>query len=213
MQLIEAEHESNWVKLWYSTGAQGDPKPPYMDLRARYAEPHRRYHTWEHIITGLKELEAVEHLAENPTAIRLAYYFHDAVYDTRVPDSQNVDQSAELAVTVMRQAQLSQSITAKVSDLIIVTKHAVSPVGIDAQLMVDIDFSTLGKSELEFNRYERGVRQEYAWVDEQTFRNARAGILERFVQRPQIFNTPYFRDRYEAQARFNLQSSISRLQR
>lgn len=208
MPLIETNHQTKWTNLWSSIGAKGDPTPPYLDLRGRYTEPHRKYHTWKHIADGLSEFEAVAHLAESPDAIRLAYYFHDAIYDTKVPDSQNVDQSAELAVAVMEQAQLPVALVRKVSDLVIVTKHNMAPVGTDAQLMVDIDFSILGKPADEFDAYERGIRFEYTWVDESTFRTTRAGILERFLQRPRLFNTPHFFDRYEIQARSNLQRSI-----
>ena len=211
MYLTESEQEAKWTSLWTSTGATGEPQPPYLDLRRRYAEPQRRYHTWKHVADGLAELESVAHLAEDPAAIKFAYYFHDAIYDTQVPDSQNVDKSAELAVTVLEQAQLPSVLVKKTSNLIIVTKHTTPPVGIDAQLIVDIDFSTLGKSAAVFDEYERGVRAEYSWVEEQTFRSTRAGILERFLKRPQIFNTPYFVDRYEAQARKNLEKSINQL--
>ncbi|HLC87483.1 MAG TPA: N-methyl-D-aspartate receptor NMDAR2C subunit [Patescibacteria group bacterium] len=211
MPLTESDHQAKWTDLWSSVGAKGDPIPPYLDLRDRYAESHRNYHTWKHIADGLAEFEAVAHLAESPDAIRMAYYFHDAIYDTQVPDSQNVDQSAELAVAVMEQAQLPQPFVRKVSDLVIVTKHTVPPVGIHAQLMVDIDFSIIGKPPVEFEEYEIGIRREHAWVDEQTFRNTRAGILERFLQRPQVFNNTYFLCRYEVQARRNLQGSIAKL--
>lgn len=211
MPLSEVDHEANWVSLWTAVGAEGDPKPPYFDLRRRYAEPQRKYHTWKHIADGLEEFEAVEHLVESPAAIRWAYYFHDAVYDTKVHDGQNVDQSAELAVAVMNKAKLPQSLIKTASDLVIVTKHTVPPATPDAKLVVDVDFSILGKPAREFDGYERGIRQEYAWVDEQTFRNTRAGILERFLARPAIFNTPYFVDKYEVQARANLQRSITQL--
>jgi predicted metal-dependent HD superfamily phosphohydrolase len=211
MPLTEVDHKAKWTSLWRGVGAKGDPIPHYSDLRKRYAEPQRKYHTWTHIADGLAEFDAVEGLAENPSAIRLAYYFHDAVYDTQVPDSQNVDKSTELAIAVMDQAQLSQSLVRTTADLVIATKHTVPPITTDAKLMVDIDFSILGRPPVEFDEYERGIRQEYAWVEEQTFRSTRAGILERFLARPAIFNTPYFVNKYEASARANLQRSITQL--
>lgn len=101
---LEAD-KANWVELWRAVNAQGDSTPPFLDLRRRYAEPQRKYHVWKHITDGLEELKPAEHLAQHPEDIRMAYYFHDAIYDTRVKDSENVDKSAELAVAVMRQVQ------------------------------------------------------------------------------------------------------------
>lgn len=207
---LEVE-KTNWVKLWKAINAKGDPLPPFLDLKKCYAEPQRKYHVWKHITDGLEELKPAEHLAHHPNEIRMAYYFHDAIFDTRVKDSENVEKSAELAVAVMKQAQLPTPMVGRVADLVLVTKHNTPPVSTDAQIIVDIDFSILGKPEAEFDEYERNIRQEYAWVEEQVFRSTRAGILERFLARPRLYNTPFFLQKYEDQARRNLQRSISNL--
>lgn len=208
---LEGEDSKKWVDLCVAVAAKGDPLIPYLDLRTRYSEPLRKYHVWKHIAEGLTELDVVENLAVNPNEIRLAYYFHDAIYDTTVKDSENVDNSARLAANVLQKAQLSVSMVSRVSELVLVTKHTVPVVGIDAQIMIDIDLSILGKTDNEFDEYERNVRQEYQHVDERTFRRVRVGILEGILQRPQIYHIDHFLHKYEAQARRNLQRSISQL--
>lgn len=209
-QTLETD-QARWVLLWNLVGAKGDPLPPYKDLRIRYSKPQRKYHVWQHITDGLAEFEPSQSLALHPEEIKLAYYFHDAIYDTRTKDSENVDNSALLAVDVLQQAKLPPVMIQRVADLVLVTKHTTPSVGVDAQLIVDIDFSVLGKPEAEFDEYERNIRQEYAWVEDQIFRSTRADILTRFLQRPQIFNTQFFVNKYEEQARKNLQRSISNL--
>lgn len=64
--------EQRWTTLWKHLGAQGDASVAYNDLVARYSEPHRAYHTLEHIGHCLDELEQVRHLAINPDAVELA---------------------------------------------------------------------------------------------------------------------------------------------
>ena len=63
-----------------------------------------------------------------------------------------------------------------------------------------------------FDRYERQVRQEYAFVSEPDWRAGRARILRVFLDRPRIFLTPEFAP-LEAPARANLERSIEALQR
>lgn len=203
--------ERKWVSLWLSIGAKGDPIPPFRDLKEYYSQPYRKYHNWKHITDGLKEFEQVKLLAENPAAVAFAYYYHDVIYDTQVPDSQNVEKSAELAINVMQQAQIPTLIQNKVNGLILITKHTTPPISVDEKIMVDIDFAILGKPEDEFDEYENNIRQEYSWVEDNAFKNGRAAILERFLSRSQIFNTQYFKDKYEAQAKSNLKRSLALL--
>lgn len=160
---------------------------------------------------GLAEFEAVAHLAKYPDEIRLAYYFHDAIYDPGAKDSENVDRSADLAVGFMREAHLPEEMIERVKGLILATKHDQTPSTIDAQLIVDIDLAILGKSEKEFQEYEEKIRLEYGWVEEKAFKEGRRVVLEKFLARPSIFLTPYFINKYESQARANLKRSIIRL--
>lgn len=71
-------------------------------------------------------------------------------------------------------------------DLILATRHDVSPPAGDAALLVDVDLAILGSPAERLDEYERQVRQEY--------------------------NTEHFRSRYEAAARANLTRSIHQLE-
>ncbi|MGI8818216.1 MAG: N-methyl-D-aspartate receptor NMDAR2C subunit, partial [Gemmatimonadales bacterium] len=61
-----------------------------------------------------------------------------------------------------------------------------------------------------FAEFEQRIRQEYAWVPEPVYRSARIEILEGFLARRSIYQTEFFRDRYEAQARANLARILNR---
>jgi predicted metal-dependent HD superfamily phosphohydrolase len=71
--------------------------------------------------------------------------------------------------------------------------------------------SILGQPEKRFWEYENQIRAEYAWVDAAIFSQKRAEILETFLTRKRIYATDWFFDRYEQQARQNLEASIARL--
>lgn len=201
--------EQSWTAMWKRLGAQGDANAVYNDLVARYSEPHRAYHTLQHIGHCLDELEQVRHLAANSDAVELALWYHDAVYDTKTKDSE--ERSATLAVEMVRNASLSDNLGQSVANLIMATKHSATPSDSDVQLLVDIDLSILGQAEEKFDEYERQVRKEYEWVSEDAFIAGRSAILKSFLDRPNIYATQFFRNKYETQARRNIARSLARL--
>jgi predicted metal-dependent HD superfamily phosphohydrolase len=192
--------------FWKRIGAQGDPSPVYARLVASYSEPHRAYHNLTHIRNCLEEFEKARHLAAVPDSIEMAIWFHDAVYNPRAKD--NEERSAELALSVAREAKLPAAFSQRVADLILATRHAAPPPDPDAALLVDVDLSILGQPSERFDDYERQIRQEYDWVEAAAFAAGRGAILKSFLERAAIFSTPFFRDKYERQARENLKRSI-----
>ncbi len=198
-----------WVGFWSRLGARGNPRKTYDDLAMRYAEPHRVYHTLEHIAHCLDEFDRSWHLAVDHHAVELAIWYHDVVYDTRTKD--NEGKSAVLASEMVRKASLPGTLGHAVTGLILATKHIVTPTGKDARLLVDIDLSILGQPEDKFDEYERQIRQEYSWVPEKEFISGRATILKSFLDRPAVYSTSFFRSEYESQARRNIARSLARL--
>lgn len=198
-----------WASFWASAGAAGDPGPAWKDLSARYAEPQRAYHTIRHIEQCLGELDAARSLARDAAVVELALWYHDAVYDPRRKD--NEEQSAVLAASAAAAMGFSPARAAAVAGLIRLSTHAAAAEEPDARLFADIDLSILGQPPAVFDEYERQVRIEYGWVPEADFRSGRSAILRSFVQRPWIYGTGRFREKYEQAARRNLAESLRRL--
>ena len=88
--------EQRWTALWQRLGAQGDANAVYDNLIARYSEPHRAYHTLEHIGHCLDEFEQVRHLATNPDAVELALWYHDAIYDTKAQGQRGTERGTRV---------------------------------------------------------------------------------------------------------------------
>lgn len=196
-----------WRALWERLGAHADP--PFEDLASRYAEPHRAYHTLDHIAHCLDEFEAARTLAREPSAVELALWYHDAVYDPRAKD--NEEKSAALAVDVVRGSGHPDALGRRVAEMILASTHRAASDDPDTRLFTDIDLSILGRPEAVFDEYERQVRREYAWVPEPMFRAGRSAILSSFLERPSLYLTDFFRGKCEKAARANLERSIARL--
>src|SRR5947209_7285788 len=96
---------SSWSRAL--EGARGfaagpDPVPYANNLLVRWQEPQRRYHTLAHLTAVLDHVGVLEKYADDPDVVRLAAWFHDAVY---LPDrSENEERSARLAERALPEA-------------------------------------------------------------------------------------------------------------
>lgn len=197
------------MSLWQRIGAQRNPRIVYNDLVTRYSEPHRAYHTLAHIQHCLDEFKQVRHLIANPNAVELALWYHDTIYNTKAKD--NEEKSAALARTMIQSASLPNAFGQFVADCIMATKHTAIPADPDIQFLVDIDLSSLGKPEKEYDENAQKIRKEYEWVPEDMFAAERSAILKSFLNRPNIYATQFFRDKYETRARQNIARSLAQL--
>jgi len=182
----------------------------FRDVLLRYSEPHRHYHTRQHLAECFEKVEDIISLAEHPAEVRIGLWFHDAIYDTQRHD--NEQRSADWARSAARELRAGAESAQRIHDLIMFTRHSAAPVGVDAQVLVDADLSILGAEPARFQEYEAQVRREYAWVPDEVFRSRRAAILKELVGRSHLYSTVPFQEQYEAQARRNLQQSLKDLE-
>lgn len=209
---IEAEQMSpdwpaRWARTWRMLGAPADALERDA-LLARYAEPHRHYHTQRHLDECFARLEAVRARAEHPGELELALWYHDAVYDPRASD--NEARSAALAEQAMHRAGLAADARDRVRALIMATRHDHLPAPGDAALLVDTDLGILAAAPERFDEYEQEIRAEYAWVPGPIFRGKRRDVLRGFLARERIYMSGAF-DADEAAARANIARSLAAL--
>ena len=208
----------SWSRAWHGlvtdrrelVDGVGDGLGLRDEIIATWSEPQRRYHTLRHLVDCLGLFEATLHLAERPAEVEMALWFHDAIYDLKAKD--NEVRSAAWASQALSDAGVSALVCSRVHDLVMFTCHDADATSSDGRLLVDIDLSILGADPERFDEYEVQVRQEYAWVPGLLFRRKRREILQGFLARRGIYGTAWFRQRFEAAARENLQRSIARLQ-
>jgi predicted metal-dependent HD superfamily phosphohydrolase len=203
------DNQDRWVALWHALGAKPADRMVLERLVEHYAEPWRAYHTLHHIHDCLRLLDGARHLSQRPAEIELALWFHDAIYDPHRSDNEVL--SARWTYQHALEQGLPTDVAARVRDLILATRHDAPPSDVEATLLVDIDLAILGHPVPEFDLYEAQIRREYGWVEEQDFCEARAAILEGFLQRGAIYRADCFYERYEYQARLNLERSLTNL--
>lgn len=200
---------SQWTRLWRELRADGDPAPCHRWLMAAYHEPTRYYHNLQHLEECLTEFERVRAVVQQPTVVEVALWFHDAVYDSR--STTNEEDSAASAAEWLTEARVARVTVDSVRQLVLCTRTH-EPAGIpDAEVLIDIDLSIFGQRWKRFRAYEQAIRAEYAWVPDATFTQKRTEILSRFLQRPAIYRTEPFRERYELTAHANLEAALARL--
>lgn len=200
---------AGFARLWRRLGGHGDAGQILRDLMRAYAELHRAYHTATHIVDCLKKLDSAREIAERPDEVEAAIWFHDAVYNPKAGD--NEQQSAKGARRALTDAGVKLAAVERIAALILLTRHVDPPQDHDGELLLDIDLSILGAEPDEFAEYDRQIRIEYNWVPEPEYRLRRAEILESFLQRPTIYRTPQFRERFQESAEINLRKSIDEL--
>ena len=200
---------SLWTDAWRDLRLALPAPEVLAALLARWAEPHRKYHTPQHLHECLALFERDRAIAEHPGEVAIALWFHDAIYDTARHDNEAA--SADWASRVLLQAGAAPGVAARVHALVMATRHSEAAVTADAKLLVDIDLAILGAEPARFAEYELQIRDEYGFVPEAVFRDRRAAILSGFLARPALFSTPAYADRFDAPARANLARAIARL--
>jgi predicted metal-dependent HD superfamily phosphohydrolase len=114
-----------------------------VDLRRRYAEPHRRYHDERHLDAVLANVDLLAEHSHDLQAVRLAALFHDAIYaadahrgdgnqGSSAPDHEarrgedvltNERASAELARSVLTAEGAPANLVDEVERLVMLTEH------------------------------------------------------------------------------------------
>lgn len=177
-----------------------------FDLAACHTEPHRHYHTMEHIEAVLGHLDDLH--VTTPTA-QLAAFFHDAIYDPMSSD--NEEQSAQLAHEVL--TAVARPEADDVAAIVRATaKHQLpDDAPRETAAFLDADLAILAAAPQVYDTYTDHVRAEYGHMADADFRAGRKAILEAFLDRPQLYFTTAGQARFEAAARANLRREIASL--
>lgn len=206
--MSEALDRARWSSLCARLGCAAlDDR--FGTLASAYAEPHRHYHTATHVRECLDLLDGAAHLAARPDELEFAIWLHDAVYGTSRSD--NEERSAGLAEGWLRACGVAEPVPGRVRGLVLATRHAAPPEGGDEALLQDIDLAILGSPPERYREYEKQIRREYRWVPGPLFRARRVEILAAFLAREPLYRTAWFRERFEAAARRNLQGALRAL--
>ncbi len=180
------------------------------DLLRRWSEPHRRYHTTDHLRAVLHAVDILEQHAADPTAVRLAAWFHDAVYRRQPGDDET--SSARLAAETLPLAGVDEKRVQEVVRLVRLTAtHDPEPDDTNGAVLCDADLAVLGSEPDEYAAYAAAVRSEYSHLSDAEFRRGRKRVLSRLLGLDPLYRTPTGQGRWAAAARRNLTAELDLL--
>ena len=176
---IAPELTARWRRVASAWGAPADiVDAVYRDVVTRYGEPHRHYHTLEHIAEVLQVVDELDGGAE----VEWAAWLHDVIYDVRAADSEA--RSAGYAGEVLAQLRAPDDVIREVQRLIeLSATHEVVGGDRNGALFVEADLAILSSSLDRYDQYVRDVRREYAHVDDESWRTGRSAVLESLLRR------------------------------
>jgi len=195
-----------WAEL---AGDSPTSRTEWAALVTAWTEPHRRYHDLAHLaaVLGL-----VGELAEasDPDAVRLAAWYHDAVYDPQRTDNEEV--SAQRARAGLRGLVPDERL-AEVERLVLLTAgHDPAADDANGAVLCDADLAVLAGPPEAYAAYASAIRAEYAHLSDEEFTDGRIAVLEHLLALPTLYRTPPARP-WTDRARANLSAELVLLRR
>lgn len=179
------------------------PERVAVDLLRRWAEPHRHYHSTQHLIDGLAALDVLggEGLEQ------IAFWFHDAVHTNTTPADEEA--SALIAREALSGWLPSDEVDEVVRLVLLTAHHRPDPGDLSGARVSDADLSSLGADWETYRHNAEGIRSELPHITDEQWRLGRSAFLSGFLQRERFYVTPLARDLWEDQARRNLARELS----
>ncbi|GAA1476713.1 hypothetical protein GCM10009623_11590 [Nocardioides aestuarii] len=180
------------------------PLPDHDSLRDELLAAYgtgRGYHDLRHLA---EVLDRLDDLGCDDDVVRLAAWFHDAVYEGRPGDEERSAQWAERA--------LPADLGPAVARLVRVTeRHDPAADDEPGRLLCDADLAILAAPADRYADYAADVRADFAHVSDADFVAGRGAILAELLSRPALFATQRARDLWEDAARDNVAAELARL--
>ena len=182
------------------------------ELLAAWSSPGRGYHDRTHLAEVLTHLDQLTSDlvtgAVDVDVLRLAAWFHDAVYEGQRDDEERS------ALWAARALAHDPGLAAEVARLVRLTEHhRAAPDDLAGALLCDADLAILAAGPERYAAYVAGVRKEYADLDDVTFARGRTSVLEQLVEAEHLYATPQGRALWEESARANVRAELVSLAR
>ncbi len=183
----------------------------WPEIETNYTSKKRHYHNLSHLKNMLLQLEHTKDEIKDWDIVLFALYYHDIIYNIYKKD--NELKSAEFAKIRLTSLSISSDRIEQCYQQIIATKNHKKNKNKDINFFVDADLSILGIDEKSYFDYVAQIRKEYAIFPTIIYNLNRIKVLNSFLNKPKIYHTTYFFDRYEKQARKNMNEEIKTLKR
>lgn len=211
-----------WVRTCLGAGASASREEIELTgerLLARWTEPSRHFHNVRHLADVLARVDELAEEAHEPDLVRLAAWYHGAVFDAAERTSyahrggEDERASAVLARLELGELGLPQRAVDRVAELVTaLERHSPVPGDDDCAVLNDADLAMLAAEPQRYKAYLGDVRAEYAHLPVEEFVRARIAILRRLLDRPHLYSSPMGQG-WEEPARQNVGAELQRLER
>jgi len=181
----------------------------WSEIEKNYSHKSRHYHNLEHLESMFSELDALKDKISNYSNISFSVFYHDVIYDAS--SKSNEEKSAEFAKERLQQLRINESDISKIYQQILATKTHQNSDDKDLNYLLDTDLSILGKDLEKYIDYTRRIRKEYSIYPDLLYKPGRKKVLKHFLEMENIFKTDYFREKYEEQAKKNIEFEIGEI--
>ncbi|MPS65718.1 hypothetical protein [Chryseobacterium sp.] len=181
----------------------------WSEIEKNYSQKSRHYHNLAHLESMFSELDAVNVRISNYLNISFSVFYHDIIYDSS--SKSNEEKSADFAKERLQQLNINETDISEIYHQILATKAHQNSDNKDLNYLLDADLSILGKDLEIYIDYTRKIRKEYSIYPDLLYKPGRKKVLKHFLEMENIFKTDYFREKYEKQARKNIEWEIDNL--
>ncbi|MFT4018647.1 MAG: hypothetical protein QM668_16910 [Agriterribacter sp.] len=180
-----------------------------LEIIERYSKNNRHYHNLTHLEFLLSSLLPVQNEIDDWQTVIFSIAYHDIIYNPLKND--NEKKSAELARKRLSALSLPHRQINKCFAQIMATRaHSISA-DEDTNLFTDADLAILGSGSEDYTGYSSLIRKEYKIYPDFVYIPGRIKVLKHFLEMPRIYKTGYFYNKYEKQARINMEWEMKNL--
>ena len=180
-----------------------------QSLVAAWSEPHRTYHSVDHLREILARIDDLADVAEDVDAVRLAAWYHDVVY-AGLPDDE--ERSARRAEEDLSRLGLPAALVDEVARLVRMTvTHDPAPGDRNGEVLSDADLAALAAPRERYRANSAAIRNEYHHISDEAFRKGRIQVLGVLLGGSGVFRTEPGRRHWEAAARENMRAEMAEL--
>ena len=182
-------------------------KQLWNEIVINYCDAGRYYHNLNHLEAIIGELSDVkDNIPQWDTAI-FSVFYHDLVYNALRSD--NEAQSADKAQVRLQEIGFPADQITQCVLQILATKGHEPGNDLTTQLFIDADLAILGKAPAQYKEYSENIRKEFFVYTDKQFKDGRKKVLKYLLAMNRIFKTEHFYNKYEVQARKNIEEELS----
>lgn len=214
MMKFKEDLKDRWIKLLRVFEVDSSlVETLWSIIEKKYSHRHRKYHNLRHLQNLFDEMEKLEFALEDPQVFEFSIWYHDLIYQPIRKD--NELKSAQMARQSLSEIGLSaERIERSFQQILLTKKHVFEhpeQVKPDEQYLIDFDLEILSRPWEEYLIYCQQIREEYWMFPTPMYKRGRKVALQKFLNRPFIYQSESYRENKEAMAKANLHKEIETL--